>query len=79
MNTEPEIKVTKIGARWHARMFADGVVRDEMSCEISEDIGWICREMLRWHDKCGGVSAFASAARERQLTLPISRVWYHMI
>ncbi len=63
---EPEIKVTRIANRWHARMTVAGEIRDEMACELRVDIGWICREMLRWHQKLGGRSAFASAARKRQ-------------
>ena len=74
--SEPEIKVTRINNKWHARMTIDGEVRDEMACEVRQDIGWICREMLRWLDKGGSNSKFASAARHRQHTGPVSQVWY---
>lgn len=73
---EPEIKVTKIGKRWHARMIVAGEIRDEMACALRIDIGWICREMLRWHDKVGGSSLFAAAARQRQVGCPKGRVWW---
>ena len=74
---EPEIKVTKIKNRWHARMIIDDVVRDEMACENRVDIGWICREMLRWFVKGGGRSEFASAARKRQQSGAQGQVWYY--
>jgi len=73
---EPEIKVTKIKNRWHARMVIDGNFIDEMACELRRDIGWICREMLRWHQKLGGVSKFADAARSRQITPPKGKIWW---
>lgn len=63
-----DIKVTKINKRWHARLFNinTGFIYDEMACECIEGIGWICTEMLRWHDKCGGMSPMAQAARRRK-------------
>jgi hypothetical protein len=75
-DTEPSIKVTKIRNRWHARLLLGDKVYDEMACEVKEDISWISREMLRWYDKCGGKSAFASAARKRHTKPHIGRVWY---
>lgn len=79
---DPEIKVTKIKNRWHARLTKDGVVYDEMACDTREDIGFICRTMMRWYDKCGGCSKVASASRER-LNMketnhrgPVGAVWY---
>ena len=73
---EPSIKVTRVGTRWHARMLVGGVVRDEMACQLREDIGWICREMLRWYQKMGGASRFAAAARKRQISGAKGRVWW---
>ena len=73
---DPDIIVTKINNRWHARMIVDDIVQDEMACENRADIGWICREMLRWFDKGGGCSNFASAARHRQKTGAQGKVWY---
>ena len=73
------IKVTRIGNSWHARLLSDGKVIDEMACEMRSDIGWICREMLRWQDKLGYHGTdwqFASAARHRQHTAKTNgRVW----
>ncbi len=76
MNMEPEIGVTRIKLRWHIRLCLDGVVLDEMACINQLDIGWCCREMLRWYDKTGGGSSFASAARDRQTVGPSDKVWY---
>lgn len=74
--TSPEINVTRIAKRWNARLLVDGVVLDEMACSSQQDIGWICREMLRWYDKTGWCSEFASAARERQTAGAIGRIWW---
>lgn len=71
-----EIKVTKISDRWHARMVSGDDLLDEMACELRSDIGWICREMLRWHQKLGGCSGFADAARARQTTGANGRIWW---
>jgi hypothetical protein len=74
--SEPEIKVTTIGDRHHARLILNGEVLDEMACDERCDIGWICREMLRWHNKLGYPSEFAAAARRRQTGTPVGRIWY---
>lgn len=60
-----EITVRRIGKRWHCRCLVDGVVNQEVAVFNRSDIGFACREMLRWEDKCGNFSKFASAARER--------------
>lgn len=72
----PVIVVTKISNRWHARLSLNNEIVDEMACQQRLDIGWICREMLRWAAKTGNCSEFASAARRRQLKGPIGRVWW---
>lgn len=69
-------KVTRIKSRWHARLFLDGRLMDEMACSTQQDIGWICRAMLRWQCKMGSIDPFACAARKRQTTGPIDKVWY---
>ena len=76
---ELEIKVTKIKDRWHASLIKDGKVIDEMACALKEDIGWISREMLRWYDKLGGISKFASAARHRQTAGSKGQVWNNLL
>lgn len=70
------ITVTKIRNRWHARLFDGGTVIDEMACEDKRDIGWICREMLRWADKLGRSTDWTRSARRRQQAGPRGRVWF---
>lgn len=70
------IKVTKICNKWHARLLDDGKVLDEMACASRLDIGWICREMLRWYDKAGNVSKWAASARKKHVAMPVCKVWY---
>lgn len=71
-----EVKVTKIGKRWHARLVRTGHILDEMACSNKRDIGYICREMLRWFSKLGGVSKLAESARRRQKGVPVGTVWH---
>ncbi len=74
---EPEIRVTRINNRWHARLFYNDVCIDEMACENKLDIGWVCREMLRWYAKgLYPLSEFAEAARRRQTSRPFRKIWY---
>jgi len=47
------IKVTKIGKKWHCRLFKLKKLFDESTCEKKSDIGRCCRDMLRWYDKMG--------------------------
>lgn len=78
-----DIKVTKIKNKWHARLLdnrKDGKPIDEMACEEKEDIGYICYQLLRWHDKCGGVSPMASDARHRQkYKNPTGKIWWNIL
>jgi hypothetical protein len=74
-NNEVEVKVTRIGKRWHARLMQAGTVKDEAACELKADVSWICRELLRWHHKLGGISKFARAARHRQSGNPQGKIW----
>jgi hypothetical protein len=76
-----ELKVTKIKARWHVRLISDGKVDSEMACAKREDIGYCCRQLSRWYDKCGGMSTEASATRTRMakptnMTGPVGRIWH---
>lgn len=75
---DPEIKVTRINDRWHGRLYYDGACIDEMACECQEDIGVICKEMLRWFDKLGGESIYADKARHRKSSYrdPVGKIWY---
>lgn len=60
-----EVTVRCIDGRYHVRVFVDGVLNQEAVCNSKADIGWTARSLLRWEDKCGNISDFASAARER--------------
>jgi hypothetical protein len=79
---EPEIKITRIGHRWHARLMYGDKVQDEMACELRVDIGYICRTMMRWDDKTGGGGIYASKSRDRLNSKetnhrgPVGKIWY---
>ena len=62
---EHEVTVRCINGRYHVRVFLDGALNQEAVCESKLDIGWTARSLLRWEDKCGNISKFASSARER--------------
>lgn len=74
---EPTVKITRINDRWHARLMIGEKVCDEMACELKVDIGYICRTMLRWYDKTGGMSQFAHKSRFRKVHRgPVGEIWY---
>lgn len=60
-----EITVRRIGKWWHCRVLLDGHPNQELAVDSRDLIGAACREMLRWEDKCGNYSDFASSSRER--------------
>jgi hypothetical protein len=60
-----EVKVRCINGRYHVRVLVNGTVNQEAVAHSKEDIGFTARSLLRWEDKCGNISQFASAARER--------------
>ena len=60
-----EVTVRNINRKYHVRVLLDGVVNQEAVCESKLDIGWTARSLLRWEDKCGNISQYASSARER--------------
>ena len=63
---EHDVKVTAMGSKkFHCRVYTNGKLNQEAVCFNLSDIGVTCRNMLRDEDKCGNISAFASAARER--------------
>lgn len=70
------VGVTRIGNRWVGVLTVNGKEYDRMACALKSDIGWMCREMLRWYDKLGGNSAWAKSARRRQSGRPSGKVWY---
>ena len=60
-----DVKVKRIGTMWHASLYLDSNVHDEMACSDRRDIGKICRIMLRWLDKTGGGNKWTASARRR--------------
>lgn len=60
-----DITVTNINGRYHVRVLLNGSVNQEAVCMSKADIGYTARSLLRWEDKCGNISEFASAARDR--------------
>lgn len=65
---EEEIKVTFIKGtgHWHCRLHVNGKLFAECEVERKDDIGWGCRELLRWKDKMGSDTDRTTAARRRQ-------------
>ena len=63
---EHDVKVTAMGSKkFHCRIYVNDQLNQEAVCFNRSDIGVTCRNMLRDEDKCGNISAFASAAREQ--------------
>ena len=61
-----EVTVRNINGRYHCRVFADGELNSEGVTMHKNHIGAVCRDLLRWEDKCGNVSVYADRARHRQ-------------
>ena len=64
-NVEHEVTVRNINGNYHCRVLVNGELNQEAVCYDKSNIGYTCRNLLRWEDKCGNWSKFASAARER--------------
>jgi len=62
---EHEVTVRNINGNYHCRVLLNGTVNQEAVCYNKRDIGYTCRSLLRWEDKCGNISQFAGAARQR--------------
>jgi hypothetical protein len=62
---EHEVTVRCINGKYHVRVLLNSEVNQEAVCNSKADIGYTARSLLRWEDKCGNISAFASAARAR--------------
>ena len=60
-----EVKVTRINGNYHVRVFLNGSLNQEAVTYDRSDIAYTCKTLLRWEDKCGNISQFASSARER--------------
>jgi len=59
------VSVVRINKRYHARLFVNGELLSEWACQYKCDVGYICRQLLRWYDKTGGKSEYAKASRAR--------------
>ena len=64
-DVEHEVTVRNINGVYHCRVFTNGILNQEAKCFSKRDIGYTCRSLLRWEDKCGNISQFAGAARQR--------------
>ncbi len=66
-SVDPTIKVTSFGGKFFGVRCVGptGKVFMTETVKTSEDIGDVCREMLRWWDKLGGSSKYASDSRHR--------------
>ena len=62
---EHKVTVRNINGSYHCRVLVNGEVNQEAVCDSKRYIGHTCRNLLRWEDKCGNISEFAGAARER--------------
>lgn len=62
---EHEVTVRAINGQYHVRVLLNGAVNQEAIARSKVDIGFTARSLLRWEDKCGNISQFASSARER--------------
>jgi hypothetical protein len=60
-----EVTVTRIGGIYCCRVYTNGLLNQEAIAQNQSEIGYVCKDLLRWEDKCGNISAFASSARER--------------
>ena len=59
-----DIKVTRIGKRWHCRLFIDGKLFFlEAAVDRRDCIGYACVQLLRTADKLGLSSRRTSASR----------------
>lgn len=78
LESTTEVKVQRINNNYHARLFVNGKFYDEMACKEKQDIGWICREMMRWADKDIVQNSHTSSARSRHNkdSKPIGKVYY---
>lgn len=64
-NVTHEVTVRCINNQYHCRVFTNGVLNQEAVCFHKMHIAATCRDLLRWEDKLGNISDFASSARNR--------------
>jgi hypothetical protein len=66
--SDPTIKVTFLGKGWGVRLYKpDGTLWwDEGFVYSRLDIGNVCRDILRWYEKCGPGSPYSEKSRHRR-------------
>ena len=62
---EHEVTVRSINGGYNCRVFIDGKLNQEGRTMVKSHIGAVCRDLLRWEDKCGNISEMARGARHR--------------
>lgn len=63
---EHSVKVTYLGnGKYGCRVYVNGTLSSEEVAEGRDQIGPVCRSLLRMEDKCGNISKYASRARHR--------------
>lgn len=67
---EHQVTVRRTGSGWNVRVFTNGVLNQESWVQLRSDCGNVARRLLRWEDKNGNYSAFATAARARLNAAP---------
>jgi hypothetical protein len=66
---EHTVTSRRIGNGWNVRVFLNGVLNQEVRVYAQNLIGAAARDLLRWEDKCGNISDYASKARHRAKTI----------
>lgn len=60
-----DVEVRRIGDGYNIRVYVNGELNQEARVPNKSMISFAARSLLRWEDKCGNISDFASAARAR--------------
>jgi hypothetical protein len=63
-----EVKVTRMFDGYGVRVYTNGELNAETKVRDRIDIGPAAKDLLRWEDKLGNISDYASASRHRQKT-----------
>ncbi len=64
------LSIKFIKDRYSAILYVNGKKHSGLACENKQDIGYICRDLLRWYSKLGGVSEWAESSRNSQRNRP---------
>ncbi len=78
-----DIKVTRIGVRWHCRVTWKGEPLVEVVTDRQDNIQWCCREAMRMANKLGYVSPRTCASRMRhggkRTSRQTGRYWFVLV